>query len=80
LTSFSLTEYSAKPTPPTEDRKAHMKNIVPDEFLLPNGNPDVSLLSQHWSWREHVLPGGHSPAGMPELAAGAPPTLFLFDM
>jgi len=42
LTSFSLTEYSAKPTPSTEDRKTHMKKIVPDEFLLPNGNPDVS--------------------------------------
>jgi hypothetical protein len=22
-----------------------MKNIVPDEFLLPNGNPDVSRLA-----------------------------------
>lgn len=42
LHSFSLTEYSAKPTAPTEDRKTHMKKIVPDEFLLPNGNPDVS--------------------------------------
>jgi hypothetical protein len=42
LSSFALTEYSAKPTPPTEDRKTHMKKIVPDEFLLPNGNPDVS--------------------------------------
>lgn len=45
LTSLSLTEYSAKPTPPTEDRKTHMKNIVPDELLLPNGNPDVSSSS-----------------------------------
>ena len=45
LTSFSLTEYSAKPTPPSEDRKTHMKKIVPDEFLLPNGNPDVSCLT-----------------------------------
>lgn len=42
LTSFSLTEYSAKPSPPSEDRKVHLKKIVPDHLLLPNGNPDVS--------------------------------------
>jgi hypothetical protein len=45
LSSFSLTEYSAKPTTPPRDRETHMKNIVPDEFLLPNGNPDVSRLA-----------------------------------
>ncbi|KAG7284092.1 hypothetical protein NEMBOFW57_010453 [Staphylotrichum longicolle] len=44
LHSFSLTEYSAKPTAPTEDRKTQMKKIVPDEFLLPNGNPDYLRL------------------------------------
>jgi hypothetical protein len=42
LTNLSLTEYSAQPTPPSEDRETHIKKIVPDEFLLPNGNPDVS--------------------------------------
>ena len=58
MTSFSLTEYSAKPTPPSEDRKTHMKKIVPDEFLLPNGNPDVSCLTlcPPPSWRQHVSP------------------------
>ncbi|KAK3367455.1 tryptophan synthase beta subunit-like PLP-dependent enzyme [Podospora didyma] len=44
LTSFSLTEYSAKPSPPSEDRKAKMHKLVPDEFLLPNGNPDYLRL------------------------------------
>ncbi|KAK4124229.1 threonine ammonia-lyase precursor [Parathielavia appendiculata] len=44
LSSFALTEYSAKPTPPAEDRKTHLKKIVPDEFLLPNGNPDYLRL------------------------------------
>jgi threonine dehydratase len=56
LNSFSLTEYSAKPTAPTEDRKTHMKKIVPDEFLLPNGNPDVSRLDL--LFRSHPSMGG----------------------
>ena len=43
LSNLSLTEYSARPSPPRGDRKTHIKKIVPDEFLLPNGNPDVSL-------------------------------------
>ncbi|KAK3291814.1 threonine ammonia-lyase precursor [Chaetomium fimeti] len=44
LSSFSLTEYSAKPMPSSESRNSHIKNIVPDEFLLPNGNPDYLRL------------------------------------
>ncbi|KAL1837856.1 hypothetical protein VTJ49DRAFT_3304 [Mycothermus thermophilus] len=44
LTSFALTEYSARPTPPNEKRKESMKKIVPDEFLLPNGTPDPQYL------------------------------------
>lgn len=44
LGSLALTEYSAQPTPPTEDRKTRVNKIVPDEFLLPNGNPDVRSL------------------------------------
>ncbi|KAK3322072.1 putative threonine protein [Apodospora peruviana] len=42
--SFALTEYSAKPSPPSEDKRTKMKNIVPNEFLLPNGNPDYLRL------------------------------------
>ncbi|KAK3940033.1 tryptophan synthase beta subunit-like PLP-dependent enzyme [Diplogelasinospora grovesii] len=44
LSSFSLTEYSAKPSPPSEDRKTRVNKIVPDEFLLPNGTPDYLRL------------------------------------
>lgn len=44
--NLALTEYSAKPSPPSEDATTSMKNIVPDEFLLPNGHPDVSLVHQ----------------------------------
>ncbi|KAK4236472.1 tryptophan synthase beta subunit-like PLP-dependent enzyme [Achaetomium macrosporum] len=44
LSNLSLTEYSAQPTPPSEDRETHIKKIVPDEFLLPNGNPDYLRL------------------------------------
>lgn len=41
--NLALTEYSAKPSPPSEDATTNkMKDIVPDEFLLPNGHPDVS--------------------------------------
>src|SRR4051812_18761755 len=39
--SFSLTEYSAMPSPPSEQPKK-AKAKVPDEFLLENGHPDVS--------------------------------------
>lgn len=42
LTSFSLTEYSARPSPPSEDKTLELKKIVPDDLLLPNGHPDVS--------------------------------------
>ncbi|CAP65299.1 uncharacterized protein PODANS_5_5320 [Podospora anserina S mat+] len=44
LNSFALTEYSAKPTPPAEDKKDEVKKVVPDEYLLPNGNPDLIIL------------------------------------
>lgn len=41
LSALSLTEYSANPSPPSEDHQARIKKIVPDEFILPNGHPDV---------------------------------------
>lgn len=44
LSGLSLTEYSANPSPPSEDKRARMRQIVPDEFLLPNGHPDVSAI------------------------------------
>jgi len=41
LSGLALTEYSAKPSPPSEERSTRRKNVVPDEFILPNGHPDV---------------------------------------
>lgn len=42
LSGLSLTEYSANPSPPSSaDKQARIKQIVPDELLLPNGHPDV---------------------------------------
>lgn len=41
LTGLSLTEYSANPSPPSEDHQARIRKIVPSEFILPNGHPDV---------------------------------------
>lgn len=46
LSSFSLTEYSAKPVA-SVDRNSNVKKIVPDELLLPNGYPDVSHPDLH---------------------------------
>ncbi|KAF7914007.1 uncharacterized protein EAF01_000413 [Botrytis porri] len=44
LTSFSLTEYSANPSPPSESTKSNVSSIVPQEFILPNGYPDYLRL------------------------------------
>ncbi len=42
--SMALTEYSVNPsTPPSERAQARMKQLVPEEFLLPSGYPDVSF-------------------------------------
>ncbi|KAI1653093.1 threonine dehydratase I [Daldinia decipiens] len=38
---LSLTEYSANPSPPSERRQ---KDVIPQEFLLPNGHPDYLRL------------------------------------
>ncbi|TGO08774.1 hypothetical protein BTUL_0192g00080 [Botrytis tulipae] len=44
LTSFSLTEYSANPSPPSESTQSKVSSIVPQEFILPNGYPDYLRL------------------------------------
>ncbi|TGO29053.1 hypothetical protein BPAE_0019g00240 [Botrytis paeoniae] len=44
LTSFSLTEYSANPSPPSESTKSKVSSIIPHEFMLPNGYPDYLRL------------------------------------
>lgn len=42
---MSLTEYSANPSTPSEEKRARIKKIVPEEYLLPTGYPDVSLFA-----------------------------------
>jgi threonine dehydratase len=41
LNSLSLTEYSTNPSPPSSTPKNKLENVVPAEFMLPNGYPDV---------------------------------------
>jgi len=41
LSGLSLTEYSSNPSPPSRERRDRIRKIVPDEYILPNGNPDV---------------------------------------
>ncbi|KAH7326993.1 threonine dehydratase-like protein [Rhexocercosporidium sp. MPI-PUGE-AT-0058] len=44
LNSFSLTEYSTMPSPPSESPKSKIRGVVPEEFILPNGYPDYLRL------------------------------------
>ncbi|KAI8623780.1 threonine dehydratase-like protein [Xylariaceae sp. FL1651] len=44
LSGLSLTEYSANPSPPSQRTRNCIKDIVPDEFILPNGHPDYLRL------------------------------------
>ncbi|KAH7313457.1 tryptophan synthase beta subunit-like PLP-dependent enzyme [Stachybotrys elegans] len=41
---MSLTEYSANPSTPSEEKRAQLSKIVPQDFLLPNGFPDYLRL------------------------------------
>jgi hypothetical protein len=45
---MSLTEYSANPSTPSEEKRAQLSKIVPEEYLLPNGFPDVSCSLSHF--------------------------------
>lgn len=44
LSGLSLTEYSANPSPPSEEKRSRLKNVIPPEFMLPNGHPDYLRL------------------------------------
>lgn len=44
LNSFSLTEYTTNPSPPSGSPKSKVRSVVPREFILPNGYPDVRIL------------------------------------
>src|SRR5262245_21331267 len=39
---MSLTEYSANPKTPAEEKRMRIKRVLPDDYLLEDGNPDVS--------------------------------------
>ncbi len=41
LSGLSLTEYSANPSPPSEEKRSRIRKMLPEEFILPNGHPDV---------------------------------------
>lgn len=40
---MSLTEYSTTPSTPPDERQLRIRSIVPNDFLLPNGYPDVRI-------------------------------------
>ncbi|KAI0438260.1 threonine ammonia-lyase [Xylaria telfairii] len=44
LSGLSLTEYSANPTPSSEATLGRVTDIIPPEFILPNGHPDYMRL------------------------------------
>jgi hypothetical protein len=54
--NFALTAYSSQPTPPSE--RAKSKAVVPKDFLLADGTPDVSRASNER--RSHVVFSGDS--------------------
>lgn len=45
LNGFSLTEYTANPSPPRKGKKPDVLSLIPAEFILPNGYPDVRSYS-----------------------------------
>lgn len=45
VNSLSLTEYSTNPSPPSSTPKPNVGSIVPEDFMLPNGYPDVCLIN-----------------------------------
>lgn len=49
LDSLSLTEYATNPTPREGTPKSSVRSLVPNDFLLPNGYPDVWTVSDYRS-------------------------------
>jgi hypothetical protein len=41
INGLALTEYTASPSPPRPGSAADTRSVVPPEFILPNGYPDV---------------------------------------
>lgn len=40
---MSLTEYSANPQTPSPEKRERVKSVLPEDFLLPDGTPDVRI-------------------------------------
>lgn len=72
--NMALTEYSAAPSPPppSDERLAYIKSIVPEEYLLPSGYPDVCYLfiSLHGSFLGFGSRGSFSCAVLVDLTSG----------
>lgn len=47
--AMALTEYSVCPSPPSETAQTKIKQIVPPEFLLPDGYPDVRIAANYYN-------------------------------
>lgn len=71
--NMSLTEYSANPSTPSEEKRARIKQVVPEEFLLPTGYPDVSTILNIYdgvSWligSSRLVPPAHRQRHIPSL-------------
>jgi hypothetical protein len=61
LNGFSLTEYTANPTPPRNGKKADIISVVPAKFLLPNGYPDVRFLFSYFLLQRKLIVKVHAP-------------------
>lgn len=44
VNSLSLTEYSTNPSPPSSTPRSKVRDVIPSEFVLPNGYPDYLRL------------------------------------
>ena len=51
--SMALTEYTMNISTPSAQKRANIRKIVPEEYLLPNGYPDVS----HYASVQNLAPG-----------------------
>ena len=54
--SMALTDYSVNPSTPTDEKRQRIRDIVPEDFLLPNGHPDVSESSSNGRLRALLIP------------------------
>lgn len=39
--SMALTDYSVNPSTPSAEKRQRIRDLVPEDYLLPNGHPDV---------------------------------------